>query len=80
MQDYRWIVTGSRVERLPRVRLDRFYCLGQSLENFPVLVHTFPPGIRPYIAGLLGMDFMKQFPIEIRTQSYEIVIRQVPDY
>jgi len=40
-----------------------------------VLVHTFPPGIRPYIAGLLGMDFMKQFPIEIRTQSHEIVVR-----
>ena len=25
VQDYRWIVTGSRAERLPRVRLDRFH-------------------------------------------------------
>ena len=75
VQDMRWIVTGSCEERLPRVRLERFDCLGQSLSNFPVLVHTFPRRVERHIAGLLGMDFLKQFPIEIRTQSYEIVVR-----
>jgi len=75
VQDMRWIVTGSREERLLRVRLERFDCLGQSLLSFPVLVHTFPRRVERHITGLLGMDFLKQFPIEIRTQSYEIVVR-----
>ena len=75
VQDMQWIMTGSREERLPRLRLARFDCFGQSIFNFPVLVHTFPGRVERHIAGLLGMDFLKQFPIEIRTQSYEIMIR-----
>ncbi len=75
VQEVRLVITGSREERLSIVRLERLNCLGQSLQNFPVLVHTFPRRVERYIAGLLGMDFMKQFPIEIRTQSYEIVVR-----
>jgi predicted aspartyl protease len=68
VQNMQWIVTGSREERLPRALLEQFNCFGQSLYNFPVLVHTFPQRVERHIAGLLGMDFLKQFPIEIRTQ------------
>lgn len=69
-KEFRFIVTGSKVERLPRLCLQQFNCLGQFIENYNVLSHDFPIEIGRYFDGLLGMDFLRQFPIEIKPQSY----------
>ena len=73
-KEFRFIVTGSKVERLPRLRLQRFNCLGKLIENYNVLSHDFPIEIGRYFDGLLGMDFLRRFPIEIKPQSYEIIL------
>ena len=76
-KEFRFIVTGSKVERLPRLCLQQFSCLGQVIESYHVLSHDFPIEIGRYVDGLLGMNFLKQFPIEIRPQSGEIVVRNI---
>jgi len=57
----RLIATGSRYERLAVVQVDQFSCLGESVEGIYVLAHALPFGT--YVDGLLGMDFLRQFPI-----------------
>lgn len=67
------IITGSGYEIVPIVLVDNFNCLGQQLDNFEILAHTLPFGA--YIDGLLGMDFLLKFDIEIKTSSAEIFIK-----
>ncbi|MBI5183510.1 MAG: hypothetical protein HY999_04020, partial [Nitrospinae bacterium] len=66
------IITGSGYEIVPVVHISKFHCLGEFIENFKVLAHTLPFGT--YVDGLLGMDFMNQFKIEIKIGQGEIVI------
>jgi len=67
------IVTASGYEMLPVVKVQRFSCLGCSVENGHVLAHTFPFGT--YVDGLLGMDFLQRFLIDIRPFSGEVILR-----
>lgn len=67
------IITGSGYEIVPVVDANRFHCLGKAIENFEVLAHTLPFGT--YVDGLLGMDFMNRFEIEIKIYLGEILIR-----
>lgn len=67
------IVTGSGYEIVPVVCLSRFHCLGKSVEDFEVLAHTLPFGT--YVDGLLGMDFMNRFEVEIKIGPGEILIK-----
>lgn len=67
------IITGSSYEIVPVVSVNQFHCLGSLLENFDIFAHTLPFGA--YVDGLLGMDFLKKFEIEIRLYSGEILIR-----
>lgn len=67
------IITGSGYEIVPVVSLNRFHCIGKSLEDFKVLAHTLPFGT--YVDGLLGMDFMNRFEIEIKIGNSEILIK-----
>ena len=46
------ITTGSGVEFVPRVTLDKIVTLGQERMGFPVLGHTLPPSAG--VDGLLG--------------------------
>jgi hypothetical protein len=55
------------------VCLSKFYCLGKSIKYFDVLAHTLPFGT--YVDGLLGMDFMNRFEVEIKIITGEILIR-----
>ncbi len=66
------IITGSGYEIVPVVSVRTFSCVGKSLENFSVLGHTLPFGV--YVDGLLGMDFLSEFAIEIRTKTGELVV------
>src|SRR5438874_2365008 len=48
------ITTGSGVEFVPRVMVNRIMALGQERTGFPVLGHTLPPSAG--VDGLLGLD------------------------
>jgi predicted aspartyl protease len=51
------VLTGSGVQILPRLVLNRSTALGQDRIDFPVLCHAFPPAAG--IDGLLGLDFLR---------------------
>ncbi len=51
------ITTGSGVEFVPRVRLERIQGLGTEYRDFEVLCHTLPPSAS--VDGLLGLDFFR---------------------
>jgi hypothetical protein len=67
------IITGSGYEIVPVVLVNRFHCMGSLLEHFEILAHTLP--LEAYVDGLLGMDFLGRFEIEIKLYSGEILIR-----
>ena len=69
----RRIVTASGYEILPVVRVHNFSCCGYLTKDYPVVAHTLPFGT--YVNGLVGMDFLKQFEIEISPFSGEIVAK-----
>ena len=67
------IITGSGYEIVPVISVTTFHCMGRFLENSEILAHTLPLGV--YVDGLLGMDFLGRFKIEIKLYSGEILIR-----
>lgn len=67
------IFTGSRPENPPYVKILQLSCLGQVVENMYVLAHSLPPEV--YVDGLLGMDFLRRFPIELRPYWDEVILR-----
>lgn len=67
------IITGNGYEIVPVVLVNRFHCIGSLLESFEILAHTLPFGA--YVDGLLGMDFLSKFEVEIKLYSGEILIR-----
>ncbi|MBI5181541.1 MAG: clan AA aspartic protease [Nitrospirae bacterium] len=67
------IITGSGYEIVPIVCLKRFHCFGKIIDNFQVLAHTLPFGT--YVDGLLGMDFMNKFEVELKVHTGEILVR-----
>lgn len=67
------IITGSGYEVVPVVSVHRFHCFGKDIENFDLLAHTLPLGV--YVDGLLGMDFLGKFDIDIGTLKGEILIK-----
>lgn len=61
------ITTGSGVEFVPRVVLDRINALGREQNGFPVLAHTLPASAR--VDGLLGLDFLRGLNLNIDFRS-----------
>jgi predicted aspartyl protease len=61
----RAITTGNGVIQVPIVQVPWFNCLGQRVEDFPVLALQLP--VSRYINGILGMDFLTQFQAVIDT-------------
>ncbi|MGH7801966.1 MAG: retropepsin-like aspartic protease [Thermodesulfobacteriota bacterium] len=51
------ITTGSGVEFVPRIIVEKIEALGQERQNFPVLCHTLPPSST--VDGVLGLDFFR---------------------
>jgi hypothetical protein len=51
------VTTGSGIEFVPRVILDKLVALGQERTGFPVLGHTLPPSAG--VDGPLGLDFFR---------------------
>jgi predicted aspartyl protease len=51
------MTTGSGVEFVPRLPIDRLETLGQQRIGFPIVAHTLPPSAS--VDGLLGLDFLR---------------------
>jgi hypothetical protein len=51
------VTTGSGVEFVPELRLQRVHALQHERLDFPVLCHTLPPSAA--VDGVLGLDFMR---------------------
>jgi len=51
------VTTGSGVEFVPRVTLNKMVAINQERVNFPVLGHMLPPSAG--VDGLLGLDFFR---------------------
>lgn len=57
------ITTGSGVEFVPQIRVEKIEIPGRFKENFPILCHTLPAGAT--IDGLLGLDFFREVRLTI---------------
>ncbi len=57
------VTTGSGVEFVPRIPLERIEALGLTRRDFPILCHTLPPSAR--VDGLLGLDFLRQHRLTV---------------
>ncbi len=66
------VTTGSGVEFVPRVMLDRIMALGQERTGFPVLGHTLPPSAG--VDGLLGLDFFRGRSLTIDFHSGRVAL------
>lgn len=68
--DRRQITTGSGVEFVPRISVNKIVALGQERTAFPVLGHTLPPSAG--VDGLLGLDFFREKEITINFRTGQI--------
>ena len=64
------ITTGSGVEFVPRITVNKIAALGQERTTFPVLGHTLPPSAG--VDGLLGLDFFQDQELVIDFRTSEI--------
>jgi hypothetical protein len=64
------VTTGSGVEFVPRIRVQRIEALGTERVDFPVLCHTLPPSA--IVDGLLGLDFLRGCRLEIDFRSGKV--------
>lgn len=69
----RRIITGSGYEIVPVISVQQFHCLGQRIDNFDLLAYTLPSGI--YVDGLLGMDFLNRFHIDLSLSTGKVFIK-----
>jgi len=57
IQDRSEMITGSGIEYVPRVTINRLTALGVSRFGMPIIGHTLPPSVK--IDGLLGRRFLR---------------------
>lgn len=70
------IIAANGVIVAPVVAVPRFHCLGQRVEQWPVVAHTLPPGA--FVDGLLGMDFLTHFQVTIAVSGGEVSLGGSP--
>ena len=66
------ITTGSGVEFVPRVTLDKMTALGQERTDFPVMGHTLPPSAG--IDELLGLDFFRGQSVTLDFRTGQVTL------
>jgi len=57
------VTTGSCVESVPCIVLNKILALGQTRTEFPILAHTLPPSSG--VGGVLGLDFFREQTLSI---------------
>lgn len=66
------VTTGSGIEYVPRLPVERVEALAQQRLHFPVLCHTLPPSTM--VDGVLGLDFLQgqELIIDFRTGTVQL--------
>ena len=67
------IVTGSGVEYAPVITLRKLTAIGESIANIKVLCHDLPEDSK--VDGLLGLNFLRHFDIDISFSKGTVEIR-----
>jgi hypothetical protein len=67
------MTTGSGVEFVPRLTVQRIAVLARQVTSFPLLCHTLPPSAS--IDGLLGLDFLRDRRLTIDFRTGQITLR-----
>jgi len=67
------VVTASRVERAPVVRLPSLTTLGKTVNELEVVVHTLPP--QAGLDGLLGLNFFVDYTLFVNYSRGILVIQ-----
>jgi len=68
------IVAANGIIVAPVVAGPWLHCLGQRLEECPVVAHTLPAGA--YVDGLLGMDILTRFQATIAVSTGKVKVEQ----
>jgi len=63
-------VGASGTINAPMVAVPWFNCLGQRIENFPIVAYTIPAAA--FVDGLLGIDFLVSCKAIINVANAEI--------
>ncbi|MBI1922775.1 retroviral-like aspartic protease family protein [Candidatus Poribacteria bacterium] len=66
------VTTGSGVEFVPRLAVDRIEALGKVHTNFPLICHTLPPTAP--VDGVLGLDFLRGQRLTINFRKGRITL------
>ncbi|MEA2604578.1 MAG: hypothetical protein QOF89_5570 [Acidobacteriota bacterium] len=66
------VTTGSGVELVPRMILERLNALGQERRQLSVLCHTLPPSAG--VDGLLGLDFFRGQSLTLDFRSGQVTL------
>jgi gag-polyprotein putative aspartyl protease len=70
--DHAQLATGSTIEAVPCVTIDRIDALEQSRRSIRVVCHTLPVSTR--IDGLLGLDFLRDHLLLLDFRKGEIAL------
>ena len=66
------VTTGSGVEFVPRVVVERIVTVGQERKGFEMLCHTLPPSAG--VDGLLGLDFFRGQSLTLDFRSGRLIL------
>lgn len=66
-------VGASSIINAPMVTVPWFNCLGQRIDNFPIVAYTIPAAA--FVDGLLGMDFLSRYQAIITVVNAEIRLK-----
>jgi predicted aspartyl protease len=66
------IMTASQRLTAPVIAVPWINCLGQQIDNFPVIALPIPSNA--FIDGLVGIDFLRRFKALIDIDSSEILV------
>ena len=66
------VMTASRIESLPQIRIDSIKVLGQERRGFSVLCHPLPPSAT--VDGLLGLDFFRGQRLVIDFRAGQVMV------
>lgn len=72
VKEWRRIITGSGVEFVPAITIQKLEALDQSRKDFSILCHTLPPGAS--VDGLLGLDFFEGQRLVIDFRAGSVVL------
>jgi predicted aspartyl protease len=67
------VTTGSGIEFVARITVEKVAALGQERAGFPVLCHTLPPSAG--VDGLLGLDFLRGQILTVDFRNGRLTLR-----